>query len=206
MLAQMPTDTVIQRRNRALMAFLFLTGSREGAAITIRLQHVDLTTGCVHFDGRTVNTKFGKSFTTSFFPFSSDAEQILRDWIGELQNQHLFGQTDPLFPKTKVSVGAERRFAATGIAREPWSSPSAAVKIYKKAFSDAGFPPFSPHLVRDMIMELANEYCRTPEDFKAWSQNIGHEDVLMLFRSYGSVATGRQMELFTRFRAERFES
>lgn len=202
-LGQMPTDTVIQRRDRALLAFLFLTGSREGAAITIRLQHVDLKAGCVHFDGRSVNTKFGKSFTTSFFPFGSNAELILEDWIKELQNQHLFGQSDPLFPKTKVGLGPERRFAATGIAREPWSSPSAAAKIYKKAFADAGFPSFSPHLVRDMIMELANDFCRTPEDFKAWSQNIGHEDVLMSFRSYGSVATGRQMELFMRFRAKR---
>ena len=201
-LSQMPADTVLQRRDRALMAFLFLTGSREGAAITIRLQHVDLKAGCVHFDGRTVNTKFGKSFTTSFFPFGADAEQILRDWIDELQNQHLFAQSNPLLPKTKVGIGSELRFEALGIEREPWSSPSAAAKIYKKAFADAGFPPFSPHLVRDMIIELANDFCRTPEDFKAWSQNVGHEDVLMSFRAYGSVATGRQMELFGRYRKD----
>ena len=201
-LAQMPADTVIQRRDRALMSFLCLTGSREGAAITIRLQHVDLKTGCVHFDGRSVDTKFSKSFTTSFFPFGGDAENILSDWIGELQNQNLFGRSDPLFPKTKVGLGPERKFAAIGVAREPWSSPSAAAKIFKKAFTEAGFPPFNPHLVRNMIMELANDYCRTPEEFKAWSQNIGHEDVLMSFRSYGSVATGRQMDLFAKFREE----
>ena len=201
-LAQMPADSTLQRRDRALMAFLFLTGSREGAAITIRLQHVDLKAGCVHFDGRTVDTKFGKRFTTGFFPFGGEAELILQNWIDELKNQHLFGQTDPLFPKTKVGIGSDRKFAAIGIAREPWSSPSAAAKIYKQSFADAGFPPFGPHLLRDMIMELANDYCRTPEDFKAWSQNIGHEDVLMSFRSYGSVATGRQMDLFAKFREE----
>jgi len=201
-LAQMPANTVIQRRDRALLAFLFLTGSREGAAITIRLQHVDLKTGCVHFDGRSVDTKFGKSFTTSFFPFGGEAEDILSGWVGELQNQHLFGRSDTLFPKTKVGLGPERKFAAIGITREPWSGPSTAAKIFKKAFTDAGFPPFTPHLVRNMIMELANDFCRTPEEFKAWSQNIGHEDVLMSFRSYGSVATGRQMDLFTRFREE----
>lgn len=201
-LVQMPAETVIQRRDRALMAFLFLTGSREGAAITICLHHIDLIAGCVHFDGRTVDTKFGKSFTTSFFPFGSEAEQILRDWLDELQNQHLFGRSDPVFPKTKIGIGPERKFVALGIERAPWSSPSAAAKIYKKAFTAAGFPPFSPHLVRDMIMELANDFCRKPEDFKAWSQNLGHEDVLMSFRAYGSVAKGRQMELFARFRED----
>ena len=31
-----------------------------------------------------------------------------------------------------------------------------------------------------------------PEEFKAWSQNLGHEQVLTTFLSYGSVATDRQ--------------
>jgi len=30
---------------------------------------------------------------------------------------------------------------------------------------------------------------------KAWSQNLGHEDVLTTFRSYGSVASTRQAEI-----------
>ena len=34
-----------------------------------------------------------------------------------------------------------------------------------------------------------------PEDFKAWSQNLGHEKVLTTFISYGSVGTRRQGEI-----------
>ncbi len=37
--------------------------------------------------------------------------------------------------------------------------------------------------------------CETPEAFKAWSQNLGHENVLTTFASYGQVATPRQAEL-----------
>ncbi|MEO0765707.1 MAG: hypothetical protein AAFY75_06770, partial [Pseudomonadota bacterium] len=117
LLSVMPADTVVQRRARALIAFLFLTGSREGAAITVRLRHVDLAHKCVQFDGRSVDTKFGKSFTTSFFPFCDDVERILRDWIMELRQNHLFSDTDPLFPKTRVAVGPLRHFQALGIAR-----------------------------------------------------------------------------------------
>ncbi|MCP4183401.1 MAG: tyrosine-type recombinase/integrase [Hyphomicrobiales bacterium] len=201
-LEQMPIETVLQRRDRALIAFLFLTGSREGAAITIRLKHVDLNASCVHFDSKAVDTKFGKSFTSAFYPFGEAVEQILHDWVAELQNHHLFGSTDPLFPKTKVESGPNKRFATTGIKREPWASPSSAVKIFKAAFASAGLPTFSPHLVRDTLIDLANEYCRTPEDFKAWSQNISHTDVLTSFMSYGTVPTGRQMELLSRFRRE----
>ena len=196
----MPAGTVIERRNRALLAFLFLTGSREGAAISLPLRNLDLKSGCVQFDGRYVDTKFGKSFSTGFYPFGEFAEIILRDWATELTQVHLFSATDPLFPKTKVAVGVSRRFEAVGISREPWRSASSAAKIFKKAFADAGLPPFSPHRVRDTMTELANDHCRTPEDFKAWSQNMGHDDVLMTFSSYGTVPPGRQMELMGRFR------
>lgn len=199
-LANMQTETVLQRRDRAFIAFLFLTGSREGAAITIRLGHVDLAYSCVHFDGRSVDTKFGKTFTTAFFPMPAPCEQILRDWIAELRQDHHFSDSDPLFPKTRVGVGPERKFAALGIDRAPWSSASSAAKIFKQAFVDAGQPPFSPHRVRDTLAELAKDHCRTPEDYKAWSQNMGHEDVLTTFRSFGSVAPGRQVDLMKRFR------
>lgn len=199
--AGMPTATVLDRRNRALFAFLFLTGSREGAAITLQLRHVDLVNRCVQFDGRKVDTKFGKSFTTAFYPFGPALEAVLADWIAELKRDHLFAGSDPLFPKTRVGLGPARRFEALGILREPWASPSSAAKMFKQAFADSGLPPFSPHRVRDTIAELAKDHCRTPEDYKAWSQNMGHEDVLTTFRSYGSVAPGRQMELMQRFRA-----
>lgn len=34
--------------------------------------------------------------------------------------------------------------------------------------------------------------CRTPEEFKAWSQNLGHEQVLTTFSSYGEMAAAGQ--------------
>ncbi|WP_254445907.1 site-specific integrase [Ruegeria sp. HKCCD7255] len=200
LLSIVPAETVVQRRDRALIAFLFLTGSREGAAITVQLRHVDLANKCVQFDGRSVDTKFGKSFTTSFFPFGDDVERILLDWIRELRQDHLFSDMDPLFPKTRVAVGPSRRFEAVGIAREPWAGPSSAARIFKQAFVNAGLPPFSPHRVRDTIAELAKLHCRTPEDYKAWSQNMGHNDVMTTFSSYGSVSHGRQVELMRRYR------
>jgi hypothetical protein len=164
------------------------------------LTKMDLRTGFVHFNGRSVDTKFGKSFTTGFFPMGGPCEQIVRDWIAELRGQHHFSNSSPLFPKTRVGVGASRRFEALGIDRAPWSGASSAAKIFKQAFIDAGLPPFSPHRVRDTLAELARDHCRTPEDYKAWSQNMGHDDVLTTFNSYGSVAAGRHVDLMARFR------
>jgi len=196
----MPGETVIQRRDRAVVAFLFLTGSREGAAISLRLGHVDLANRCVQFDGRFVDTKFGKSFTTAFFPIGGILEDVFLAWVEELKKDHLFSDADPLFPKTRVGIGPCRQFEAQGISRDPWSSATALVRIFKNAFIKSDLPPFPPHRVRDTITELSKDHCRTPEHFKAWSQNLGHEDVMTTFRSYGTVSPGRQMELMGRFR------
>jgi hypothetical protein len=37
--------------------------------------------------------------------------------------------------------------------------------------------------------------CTTPEEFKAWSQNLGHESPLTTFISYGYVPLHKQGEL-----------
>jgi hypothetical protein len=37
--------------------------------------------------------------------------------------------------------------------------------------------------------------CRTLEELKAWSQNLGHEDVMTTLRSYGEVPSSRQAEI-----------
>ncbi|MDF1644886.1 MAG: hypothetical protein P1U80_11960 [Pseudomonadales bacterium] len=62
-LAVMPNDTDIEKRDRALIAFTLLTGTRDGAIA----KHTDLKAGTVYQDAREVNTKYSKSFTTSFF-------------------------------------------------------------------------------------------------------------------------------------------
>lgn len=200
LLQSMPMGTVIERRDRALVAFLFLTASRESAAISLKIGHVDLVNACVQFDGRTVNTKFGKTFVTAFYPVGEPAERIVRDWIHELKNDYLFSSSDPLFPKTEVGIGKTRKFQAIGITRKHWSGPSSAARIFKEAFVNAGLPPFSPHRIRNTIAELAKDHCRTPEDYTAWSQNMGHDDPLTTIHSYGSVSTGRQVELFHKYR------
>jgi hypothetical protein len=48
---------------------------------------------------------------------------------------------------------------------------------------------------RNTLVRLGQEVCKTPEQFKAWSQNLGHEKVLTTFTSYGEVACQRQGEI-----------
>jgi hypothetical protein len=51
------------------------------------------------------------------------------------------------------------------------------------------------HLFRDTLVHLGQEKCTTPEEFKAWSQNLGHESPLTTFTSYGYIDPHRQGNL-----------
>jgi integrase len=54
---------------------------------------------------------------------------------------------------------------------------------------------FYPHSFRDMLVRHAMALNLPPEARKAWSQNLGHSDVLTTFTRYGSVPSNRQGEL-----------
>lgn len=194
-LASMPAETDIEKRNRALLAFALLTGARGAALASLKLRHVDLEQGCVHQDARDVLTKGSKTFTTWFCPVGGDARQIAEDWCAHLRDTLLWGDSDPLFPKTQMGLGDQGGFRAIGLAREHWSGTGPIRAIYRSAFAAAGLPYFNPHCLRDTLVRLGEQICTTPEQFKAWSQNIGHERVLTTLTSYGKVPAARQAEL-----------
>jgi|CXWL01.1.fsa_nt_gi integrase len=191
----MPEHTDIERRNKALIAFTLLTGARDGALASIKLKHVNLIDGSVFQDARDVSTKFSKTFITYFFPVGEDIRQILIDWVNYLKEQKLWGIDDPLFPMTEIGLNEKKQFGALGLKRKHWSTTAPIRNIFQKAFKNAGLPYFNPHSFRDTLVKLGEVICRTPEDFKAWSQNLGHEGVMTTFLSYGQVAEHRQGEI-----------
>ena len=198
-LATMPVGTDIEKRDRALVAFTLLSGARDDAIASMSIRHVDLDRHTVFQDARDVRTKNRKTFTTWFFPVGADVEQIVVDWLTLLKERG-FGPDDPLFPATKVTLG-ENGFEAGGLARHPWKNAAAIRRILKAAFARAGLPYANPHSFRNTLAVLGERLCVTAEDFKAWSQNLGHEHVLTTFTSYGAVRAHTQAEIFDRLRA-----
>jgi integrase len=132
---------------------------------------------------------------STFFPVGSDIEDIVRDWIGFLRTELLWGPDDALFPRTKIEVGASRYFESNGLDRQHWKSAAAIRGIFRRAFEAAGLPYFNPHAIRSTLAMLGETTCESPEQFKAWSQNLGHEQVLTTLTSYGQVAQHRQDEI-----------
>lgn len=192
---RMPSATDIEKRNRALVAFILLTGARDSAVASLKLKHVDLAGHLVHQDARDVKTKFSKTFTTYFFPVGDNIRQIVEEWVNFLLTEKLWGNEDPLFPRTLVEVGTSGHFEPVGLERAFWSNATPIRQIFKGAFEAAGLPYFNPHSFRNTLVGLGEKICHTPEAFRAWSQNLGHEGVLTTFYSYGQVATHRQREI-----------
>lgn len=191
----MPTASEIDRRNRALMAFAIVTGMRDSAIATIRLKHIDLDRQLVWQDPREVKTKFSKTISTTFFPVGDDLKQIVTDWVTHLRVEKLFGPNDPVFPKTKVVQDENSGFKAEGLTHEFWAETAAIRQIFHAAFTRAGLPYFNPHSIRKTITDLGQRTCQTPEQFKVWSQNLGHESPLTTFTSYGHVSPDRQAQV-----------
>ena len=107
-IAHMPAGTEIERRNRALVAFILLTGARDSAVASAKLKHIDMVSGCFYQDAREVKTKYSKTFTTAFFPVGEDIRQIVADWVDYLRREKLWGHDDPLFPKTLTTIGTDQ--------------------------------------------------------------------------------------------------
>lgn len=196
-LATMPTDTEVQRRDRAVIAFTILSGARDNAVASMSLKHVDLERRRVFQDPRGgVRTKAAKTINSLFFPVGDDIERIVADWILYLRKDRLYGPDDPLFPKSATSLGENGHFENSGLSRMHWQDAAPIRRIFREAFERAGLPYFNPHSFRRTLALLADKKCRNTEDLKAWSQNLGHAGLLVTLTSYGAIAQHRQDEIF----------
>ena len=194
-IAAMPASTALQQRDRALVALILLTATRDSAAISLKLKHLDLANDSLVQDAREVKTKHRKTIVTTFLPVGGNALEIVAAWKATLAVEFGFGPDDPLFPATAIGFDENSQFAANGFARKPWASAAPVREIFKQAFRQTGQPYHNPHSLRKTAARLGGKVCRTPEEVKAWSQNIGHNDVLTTFMAYGNVAPSRQAEI-----------
>jgi integrase len=194
----MPVDTEIQKRDRALIAFLILTGMRVNAIVSIKLKHIFLEEGYVEQDPNEVKTKFGKRITTYFFPANDFFLKVFTDWVQFLTNEKFFDFECPLFPKTSIALDENDQFERDYLDNAPWQTTTPIRLIVKEAFHSVDLHYYSPHSFRNTLVRLAYGLCKTPEDFKAWSQNLGHNNPLTTFTSYGHIEEFNQGEIIKR--------
>jgi integrase/recombinase XerD len=191
----MPGGTDVEKRDRALVALALMTVARGDALASLRLRHVDIDAGLIQQDAREVRTKFSKTFPTFFVLVGDDIREIFEDWVRHLKEVLLWGPDDPLFPRTRVMTGGDRRFEANGLERAGWRTSAPIRTIFRKAFEAAGVPYFNPHSFRHAMTRHGQTVCVTLEDHKAFSQNLGHSSIKTTEMHYGEIPAERQGQL-----------
>lgn len=189
-LTSMPDDTFRQRRDRAVLAWLFLTGMRDGAVIGLQMKHVDPRGRRVFQDPRDIRTKFSKNMTTTFFPVGEDIESLALSWLHERQDAATPDDA-PLFPSLQQTIGK----AGTNKKETFWKTAGPIQKLVRAACQSAGVPSFNPHAIRSTLGLLAFELVHSLEELKAWSQNLGHENLGTTLQYYGTLPGPRQHDL-----------
>jgi hypothetical protein len=114
------------------------------------------------------------------------------------QREPINGQSVRTGSSVVAILGPDHQYRADGLLRAHWSNATPIRAIFRQAFTAAGLPYANPHSFRKTLTQLGERLCQTPEEFKAWSQNLGHEQVLTTFSSYGNVCGDRQAELIRR--------
>jgi integrase len=192
----MPRKTPVEKRNRALMTLLLLTGARITALISLKIKHLDLAEKNIHQHPVDVKTKNRKRIRTFFFPVGGNCLEIIEEYAQILIQDLKFSSNDPLFPRNMVG---EPPNSTSELGKAHWQSPSSARKIIKSALEQVGFLGYCPHSFRNSLVQLAYKLCRTPEEFKAWSVNLGHKNVITTFESYGHIDEFRQGDIMKSF-------
>ena len=106
-----------------------------------------------------------------------------------------WGPDDPLFPAPRMEAGPDRLFRPAGLDRRHWTTAGPIREIFRRAFGLPACRTTRRIGCATRWRRWASDCARTPEEFEAWAQNLGHSGMLTTFASYGKVEPARQAEI-----------
>ncbi|MFY0645931.1 site-specific integrase [Sulfitobacter geojensis] len=199
----MSDRTELERRDKAMFAFVMITGARVGAVSSLRLKHINLVDGFVYQNGREVRTKGGKTITTWFFPMHPDYLACFTNWVTFLRNDKMFGQEDALFPRPERRL-VDGKFVFDTLSQEVYSSGAKVNEVFKGAFEQVQMHPYGAHSARKTLGQELSDRELPLATQKAWSQNLGHENFNTTVSSYLPVSDQEQGALIKELAADQF--
>lgn len=195
----------IDRRDRALIAFTFLTGIRANSLKLIKLGDVDLKTFTVELnplDG--TDTKFGKYNVVCILPYDIKLLEYIVEWIEELLSLKKFKISDPLFPMTKME-NSPGTYCLNPSEVKPqfWKKTSAINKIFRDRANQANLPYYPPHSFRRLHYQHGRKYATNMEQQSALSQNISHNSIEISESYYGNIPPPKRFEILSKMRFDK---
>lgn len=177
-IASQPVYTIFERRTRAALVFLYLSGMRVGAFVSLPIQAVDIPNRLVNqFPSLGVKTK-NRKFATTYLLDIPELLQVVQEWDNEVRsilppNGFWFaplsfrtGKIDPAL----VEVGEHRR----NLAR----------RNFKQWLQREGLSYYSPHKFRHGHIHYGLLRSKNIADFKAVSLNAMHSNIKITDQFY----------------------
>jgi integrase len=191
----------VDRRDRALIALLLLSGMRVMAAATLSVGSFNPDLLEVRqYPSEGVATKRLKATTTYLWRIDPVLVDYVLDWHCYLVKTRLFANTDPLFPCTKVERGKESGlFEYSGVEPVFWRTDGPIRKILRERAELAGLEYFNPHAFRHLTAHLVLPLAKSPEQLQAIKQNFGHKFLATTMDVYGKLMPSRQQEVVAAF-------
>lgn len=169
-IASRPCRTTRARRARAGLVFLFLSGMRIGAFVSMPMQAVDITNRVIYQDPnlgvKTKNSKYGITYLLDI----PELLQVIQDWDNEVRAilppngfwfaplSNMSGAIDP----NAFEIGKHRFTLAR--------------KDFKAWLEHEDLPYHSPHKFRHGHIHYGLAHAKTAADVKAVSLNVMHSD------------------------------
>lgn len=171
--------TEVDMRDRALVAFLILTGIRISALVSLPMQAFDPFKLLINQDpGLGVKTKNSKKILSTFLPiFWDEGERIFLDWYNHLKSKG-FGPQKPIFP-------ASKSLSLKSVSDKFWQTSGPVRQMIRERCKEAGVSYYNPHSFRHSAAEFMSERGLTEADKRAISLVFGHENVGTTFGTYG---------------------
>ncbi len=183
-IAASPARTISERRARAAAIFLFLSGMRIGAFVSLPLQAVDIPERKViqypSLGVRTKNSKHGITYLLDI----PELLGIVKEWDDEVRSVlpptgFWFALLSPETGQIDVngtSVGENRSTLAR--------------RSIKEFFDNVDLPYHSPHKFRHGHIQYGAAHSKTVADFKAVSMNVMHASMEITDEFYTNLNDG----------------
>lgn len=192
----------VDLRDRAFIAFTFLTGSRISAARTTRLGLLNLEKNYVEQSPKKgTETKFSKQLILKIHEIHPELTEALKSWVLRLYELG-FSDDDPLFPILKMNKGKYLTFQkSTEFEKKFYRSKTTIGVILKSRCGNAGLTYRTSNDLRHCLWKLIQESSKgNVDELIALSLLFGHDFLKTSVQSYGRMSYDEALDKVNNFK------
>lgn len=180
--------TLEDKRDKAIIAFLFISQARISATATATMESIDIKEMLFKQDPlENIKTKRNKHIISKLLKFDKKYYDLFLDWYSVLQDNG-FCDKDPLFPAIKDEK----------LIKKPFGKEQEYNKMLEKRCKQVGIPIYNPHGFRHFGISEAMNRAGTGRQIKALSQSVGHESIATILQQYANMPVKTYTDILTK--------